>query len=296
MQLCLGTVQFGLDYGIFNQKKKDPKYCVQCLDYATQNGIMALDTATAYGTAEQVVGEFLKKKIVSRDKLFVSTKFLPNLLDDCNGNEYAAVIRNNLIKSLSTLHLDYIDAYFLHSARYAFRPEILEALYEVKKEGLAKSVGVSVYETDEAEACFQSKYVDYIQAPYSLFDHRMKEKGVFDNKQTKCKIDTRTAFVKGLVRLQENEVPDYLAKAKPLVAKLEQICQQTGYSRAELAIGYVKRESAISHLVFGIRDMEQLKQDIAAFAKDIPEDVFAYIDKEFVDTPRDVVIPSLWKK
>ena len=68
MELCLGTVQFGMDYGVFNQKKKDPEYCINCLDYATQNGIHAIDTAEAYGIAEEVVGRFMVKKTVPREQ------------------------------------------------------------------------------------------------------------------------------------------------------------------------------------------------------------------------------------
>ena len=73
MNLCLGTVQFGMDYGIFNQKKQESTYCINCLDYATQNGIEAIDTAKAYGIAEEIVGEFLAKRTISREKLFLST-------------------------------------------------------------------------------------------------------------------------------------------------------------------------------------------------------------------------------
>ena len=39
MQLCLGTVQFGMDYGIRNQKKPNLQDAIKYLDYATQNGI-----------------------------------------------------------------------------------------------------------------------------------------------------------------------------------------------------------------------------------------------------------------
>ena len=74
MELCLGTVQFGMDYGIFDTPKKHPDYCISCLDYATQNGIRAIDTATAYGMAEEIVGKFLAKRTVARDHLFISTK------------------------------------------------------------------------------------------------------------------------------------------------------------------------------------------------------------------------------
>lgn len=297
MDLCLGTVQFGMDYGIFHQAKKDPEYCIQCLDYATQNGIYAIDTATAYGTAEEVTGDFLKKTTISRDRLFLSTKLLPNLLDDYEPDDYAGVIRENLQKSLKVLHTDHVDAYFLHSSRYAFQPEILEALDTVKREGLAVDVGVSVYDPDEARECFASPYVTYVQAPYSIFDHRMKERGVLDDaSKGNCKIDTRTAFIKGLIRLDVGEVPEYLAKAKPILQRLDAICAETGYTRVELALGYIKREQSIEHLVFGIRDMEQLKEDIEAFQKTIPLEIFDDLEKEFSGIDADLVVPSLWKK
>lgn len=297
MELCLGTVQFGMDYGVFNTPKKDPDYCIKCLDYATQNGICAIDTATAYGTAEEVTGEFLAKKTIDRDKLWISTKFLPNILDDYEEKDYRSVIKVNIEKSLKTLNIDYIDAYFLHSSRYAFRPDILEALSYVKKEGLARSVGVSVYDPEEALACYESPFVDYIQVPYSIFDHRMKEYGVFDKiKMGNCSIDVRTAFIKGLIRLDIDEVPEHLSKAKPILNKLDVFCKKTGYSRIDLAIGYIKRQENINHLVFGIRDLEQLKEDMTSFEKNIPSDVFDEIDKEFADIDTDIVVPSLWKK
>lgn len=297
MELCLGTVQFGMDYGVFNTKKKDPEYCVRCMDYATQNGIFAIDTATAYGTAEEVTGAFLAKKTIGRDRLWISTKFLPNILDDYEEKDYRRIIHENLEKSLKTLHTDYIDAYFLHSSRYAFRPDILEALSYVQKEGLARKVGVSVYDPEEAIACFNSQYVDYIQVPYSIFDHRMRQQGVF-NEEVKgnCEIDVRTAFIKGLIRLNINEVPEYLSKAKPILQKLDRFCNETGFSRIELALGYIKRQKSINHLVFGIRDIEQLKEDIEAFEKNIPESIFDDIDKTFSNVDANIVVPSLWKK
>ncbi len=297
MELCLGTVQFGMDYGVFNQPKKEPDYCIQCMDYAVQNGIHAIDTATAYGMAEEITGRFLAMKTVPRESLFVSTKFLPNLLDDCDEKDYAGIIRENLIKSLSVLHTDYVDAYYLHSSRYAFNSAILAALEDIQKEGLVKRAGVSVYYPEEAAACFDSPYVHYVQAPYSIFDHRMKENGIFEKASAaSCKIDVRTVFIKGLIRLKEDEVPEHLSKAKPILRKLDEICRETGYSRIELAMGYVKREKAIAHLVFGIRTLEQLKEDIVSFQKQIPEEIYLEVDREFSGIDADIVVPSLWVK
>ncbi len=297
MKLCLGTVQFGMDYGVYNTPKRDQEYCMTCLDYATQNGINAIDTAAAYGTAEEIVGKFLEKKTILREKLYVSTKLLPNIMDECVPEDYVRVIRENLQKSLSTLHTDYVDAYYFHSSRYAFNPELLEAIGLIQKEGLAKKVGVSVYYPDEALACFENPSINCIQAPYSIFDHRMKEAEVFI-KGHKCgfNIDVRTAFVKGLIRFKDEEVPEHLAKAKPILAKLDSLCKKTGFSRIDLAIGYIKREKQINHLVFGIRSLEQLKENIVSFEKDIPNEILTDIDRDFSGISADLVIPSLWVK
>ena len=297
MYLCLGTVQFGMDYGVFNTPKKEPQYCMECLDYATKNGIDAIDTATAYGTAEEIVGKFLEKKTVSREKLYISTKLFPNILDDYKKEDYVSVIKRNLQKSLNVLHTAYVDAYYFHSSRYAFQPELLEAISTVQKEGLAKRVGVSVYYPDEALECFESSNINCIQVPYSIFDHRMKEQDVFKKGESAgFSIDVRTVFIKGLIRLKEAEVPEHLAKAKPILNKLDKLCQETGFSRIDLSMGYVKREKAIDHLVFGVRTLEQLKEDMDSFNKEIPEDIFKEIDKEFSGISADLVVPSLWVK
>ena len=58
----------------------------------------------------------------------------------------------------------------------------------------------------------------------------------------------------------------------------------------------MKREQGINHLVFGIRDKEQLKEDIAAFRKEIPDEIFVKLDNIFCNIETDIVVPSLWKR
>ena len=295
MELCLGTVQFGMDYGILNTKMPPIDNSIKCLDYATQNGIRAIDTATAYGRAEEIVGMFLNMKTISREKLWISTKFKPNMLDDVEPNDYAVILKLHLQKSLKRLNTEYVDAYYLHSSRYAFDDLILEALNSLKKEGLAKKVGVSIYEPEEADACFKSEYVDIIQAPYSIFDDRMKNTGIFE-RNDRCHIDTRSAFIQGLIILKEDDIPEYLNAAKPIVRKIEKVCKDTGHNRVELAMAYVKREDAITHLVFGVDSLDQLKDDITYFNTDVDDDLLKQIENEFDNIDAKIVMPSLWKK
>lgn len=297
MELCLGTVQFGMDYGIAGQKKPPLPYAVNCLDYAVQNGIYAFDTAEAYGTAEEVVGAFLSMRTVPRDRLFISTKLLPNCLDGCDPDRYVSVIREKLQGSLKRLHTDYVDAFMMHSPGYVYDQEIVDALYVMKTEGLACKVGVSVYEPEEAAACLRNSKVEFMQAPYSVFDHRMKEQGILGSGgDGHVQIHTRSAFIQGLIMMSEDQVPPFLKKAKPIIHKIEEISRRTGFSRVGLAMAYVKREGDISHLVFGVDSLGQLEEDINVFREHVPADVLDELEQGFEGLDADIVMPSLWKK
>lgn len=298
MKLCLGTVQFGLDYGIKGQKKPSLEDSIKILDYATQNGIDNIDTALAYGNAEEVVGEFLKKKTISRDKLFIISKFKPNELDEVEPKNYAKVIKENYEKQLKRLNTDYLDSYVFHSSRYAFDEEKLKAMYELKKEGKVRHCGVSVYYPDEAKICIESPYVDFMQLPSSIFDQRMKNERIFDLalKNGSTQIHSRSAFIQGLILMNEEEVPPFLEGAKPILGKIDLICKKYEISRIKLAMLYVKQFDAISHLVFGVDNIEQIKEDINIFEEDFSSDILKEIGKEFENIKTDIMMPSLWVK
>lgn len=298
MKLCLGTVQFGMDYGIRGQKKPSLSDSIGMLDYATQNGITDIDTAFAYGEAEDVVGEFLKKKTIDRNKLFISSKLKPNDLDEIPHDQLKSTINEHLDRSLKRLNTDYLDSYMLHSSRYAFNDDILEALYEVKKEGRIKHCGVSVYYPDEAKKCIESDFVDFMQLPFSVFDQRMQNEGVFDlaKEKNNIQIHSRSAFIQGLILMREDEVPPFLQGAKPILAKIDKLSQKYGISRIEIALLFVKHFNAISHLVFGVDNIEQLKENIDIFNRDLDIDIINDFSKEFNDIDTDIMMPSLWVK
>lgn len=298
MELCLGTVQFGMDYGICGQKKPSIEESCDILEYAIKNGISRIDTAKQYGIAEDVVGRFFETREVKREDIFLSTKFQPNRLDDENVVDYYTVLKDEIQQQLNRLHVDYIDAYLLHSARYVFDDEILEALYRLKSEGYTRYVGVSVYETEEANRGINSKFVDYLQLPYSIFDQRMKNEGVFELAEGKNNtiIDSRSAFIQGLILMDENQVPDFLYKAKPIIREINELTEKYGISKIALAMNFVKQTDTINSLVFGVDNLQQLKEDIKFFEQDINIEIMNEIANKFKKIEADIVMPSLWKK
>ena len=60
MKLALGTVQFGLSYGVSNTHgKTTEQQALDILEYAWRSGINTLDTASGYGDSEKVIGRLV---------------------------------------------------------------------------------------------------------------------------------------------------------------------------------------------------------------------------------------------
>ena len=92
MKLCLGTVQFGMPYGLNGKRPPSMADSIAMLNYAVDNGIAAIDTAQAYGNAEDVVGAFMQQTSFKREDLFLSSKMMPNVLENIPHDRYAEEI------------------------------------------------------------------------------------------------------------------------------------------------------------------------------------------------------------
>lgn len=126
---------------------------VSTIGKAIELGFTHIDGAEVYGT-EPEIGAALKKANLSRDKLFLTTKYFAGdstyTYHSPDANPLEA-----LKSSLKRLGVEYVDLYLLHSPFikkevYGFTTE--EAwgyLEEAQKLGLAKNIGVSNYEVED---------------------------------------------------------------------------------------------------------------------------------------------------
>lgn len=119
---------------------------------AIQRGFWHLDCSEMYGTEEEV-GVAIKEAGVPREKLFVTDKVAHSIED----------IPGALAESLRKLQTDYVDLYLIHTPFFAENHTDLQKAWaemeKLKKEGKAKSIGVSNYLRHELEATL-SKAVD----------------------------------------------------------------------------------------------------------------------------------------
>ena len=162
-KFILGTVQFGLNYGINNKVGKTSELEVNnILLLALKSGIRILDTAYSYGNAMELIGNFHK----SSDHLFaVNTKFKIE-------KENVSNISEQLLESINCLAISSVDTYFYHSFEdYINNPGILAELNQLRKKKYFKKIGVSIYTNDEMLDCINNDAIDVIQLPFNLFDN-----------------------------------------------------------------------------------------------------------------------------
>ena len=146
MKIELGTVQFGIPYGIANSKGQiEKKEAKSILDYAKSSGINSIDTAIAYGTSEKCLGE------IGLNGFQVITK-LPEIPD--NFGNLKSWILKHIENSLSTLSVESLSGLLLHRPSQLLdtdKNELWSILLRLKDEGLVKKIGFSIYTPSELD-------------------------------------------------------------------------------------------------------------------------------------------------
>lgn len=110
----------------------------QAVKKAYEDGYRLFDTAQLYGN-EQEVGMAFKQLAIPRDNLFVTTK----VAEENQGYDKAIA---SVKESLRKLQMDYVDLLLVHWPIERSFFDTWRAFEDMKKEGLAKSIGVSNYQ------------------------------------------------------------------------------------------------------------------------------------------------------
>ncbi len=109
---------------------------IRAISEAIRVGYRHIDTAASYGN-EEVVGEGVRASGVPREDVFVTTKIPQENLADGEAVRSAEA-------SLKRLGFDYVDLILIHWPNLSMSAvEMMRALNEVKRRGLARHIGVS---------------------------------------------------------------------------------------------------------------------------------------------------------
>ncbi|CAM3457931.1 aldo/keto reductase [Aquirufa ecclesiirivi] len=284
MKLVLGTVQFGLNYGINNvngQTTEDEAF--QILDFAYQHGINRLDTAANYGNAEYLLGKYFKK--YPTNKFEIITKL--NLAN--------RTCEESLKSSIDKLQVDSINSLMFHSySDYQNSKSQIQPLNRNFKGRLFKKLGVSIYTNDQLKAVIEDSEIDLIQAPFNLLDNENLRGDLFLKiKEASKELHTRSVFLQGLFFKEINMFPEKLKPLIPSIQLLHALAKRNHISLNDLAIAYVLSKKYIDGVLFGVDSLEQMKQNIYSSSKVLSSETIQQIDAIKILNV-DLLNPSLW--
>src|SRR6056297_2497940 len=295
-KLCLGTAQFGLDYGVANKYGKPSlERAFKMLDFAFEMGIRWFDCAQAYGNAEEVLGEYLSGRTHLKGFHIIS-KLFPKAFDDSSECVFSDIDKA-VVSSLKKLKIKALDGFLFHTPEYIYREDLVEQMIRVREKGLVKNIGVSIYETKHALDAARMDWVDYIQVPYSVFDQRLSHSDFFDlTSKNNKKVFARSAFLQGLTLMAVSDIPEGLEKAKDYVQELNDLCKRHGFSRLAISELFSLNDERNDFFVFGGDSVQQLKEVVEVSKReDLPESLKRDLREKFAIIERSIIMPYLWK-
>lgn len=287
-KLILGTVQFGLDYGINNKQGKPSENEVKSiLDCAHNNGITFLDTAEAYGDSQKRIGEYHK---VANYKFNITTKYNSKI-------NLPKSIGKRVEYNLSTLNVDRLYSYMFHSFEEyrLFYPDFKNDLNFLINDELIGKLGVSVYTNEEALKVLEDNSIQLIQLPYNLLDNLNKRKAVLKRaKERGVEIHTRSVFLQGLFFKELCQLPNRLQKLAPYLKLIRQIQENNNIQIQEVALNYALENKMISKILIGVDSLMQLQDNIKSASINIDENILKEVDKIDVKET-ELLNPVNWK-
>lgn len=258
-KLVLGTVQFGLQYGVNSAGRPSEDAVKGILSAAAKGGIDTLDTSSAYGNSEEILGE-----CTTPEEGFKIVSKFPK------GETSVGEMFNS---SLKRLKVDKLYGYLLHHFEvYKNNPKVWDEFVALKESAKVKKIGFSLYNPEELQFILDKKSpFDLIQVPFNIFDKKflplMKEVH-----ETGVEIHVRSTFLQGLFFKDRETLPEKLKPMKKYLLQLDEFSKQSGLSISEIALNYNLQNPYIDGVLIGVDNVEQLKTNLAS-VKDTPVDI-----------------------
>lgn len=277
----LGTWQFGGEWG----KTFEPGEVDRIFARARDLGINLVDTAECYGDhlSESLVGGAIGRG--NRDDWVIATKFGHKFHGYMNRTDErsATHVRQQLEDSLRALKTDYIDLYQFHSVRdVEFNDESLRRVLEdAVRSGKVRHLGNSVSSNlDPAHQVNGSAAarVEVIQIVYNRLDRRPEDVAFAACRRQDLGVLARvplasgflsgkykpgqTSFAQGDFRAGQDA-----ASIDEKLREVERIAREEvppGVNMAEWALAWCLQHDAVSAVIPGCKNVEQVKSNARA--------------------------------
>jgi len=288
MKLAIGTVQFGIPYGISNDSgQTNINEIKKILNICKKTNIQLLDTAPAYGQSEKILGKVLGKepnfKIITKTPYFNSNKITQKDISK---------LINSINCSLNNLKKNRLYGVLFHNTDDLFcenGEKLLVELNKLKKQKVIQKIGFSVYTKNQINRILDFFDFDIIQLPINILDQNLLLDGSLEKlKKSKIEIHARSIFLQGLLLMPTKNIPNYF---KPALNMVNKTLNDLNITPLQAALAFVKNIKYIDYMLVGVNNSKQLIENIDAYnkiTKNLNFEKFACFDEKITN-------PTLWK-
>jgi aryl-alcohol dehydrogenase-like predicted oxidoreductase len=282
-ELFLGTMVLG-----------DARECRRIVDAYADAGGNVLDTASAYGNGESMLGSIIDR----RDRFVIATKY--TLSRDASDPNAAGNHRKNLVlsleQSLRRLRTDYIDIYWVHIwDRHTPVEETMRALDDAVRAGKVLYVGISDAPAwIVARANTLAQWRDWtpfagLQVPYNLLRRDIERELLPMAEAFGMSVAAWAPLAAGVLsgaadaptgsRRSSRVDPEALTPRDRAAAHaVRTVAEELGVRPAQVAIAWTRSRSAAVLPIVGVSSVAQLTENLGAVDLALPEDAIRRLE------------------
>ncbi len=280
---------------------------------AWECGMRYFDTAPHYGLglSEQRLGHALAG--YPRDEYVISTK-VGRLLEpnphptplDTDGfavpGDLRRVwdfsrdgVRRSLDESLQRLGTDHVEIVYAHDPdqfREGAAREALEALAQLRSQGMIRAIGVGTNAVDELPELFRDGLVDVVMLAgrYTLLEQGGLRSALEPALAAGASIVAVGVFNTGLLSVASpasdarydygQAPPELIDRARQLAV----VCERHGTTLPDAAIAFPLLHPAVASVAIGMRTAEQVDSNVARYERGVPGELWAdLVESQLID-------------
>lgn len=280
--LCLGTANFGENYGIANKSQVSKVEVDKILVWAS-NKVPELDTSSDYKGSHVALARHTSNfKVTSKINL----------------NQLACPkeVRRRVNQISSDLCSEQIERILLrpHSAHSQFTIESLWELEKLSSIGVINEFGLSIYEPEELE--YFAKYIKFpivFQVPLNLFNRSFQKLlSSHESSYKRFKFYVRSIFLQGLLLMNPSDIPDQLKEAASPLSLLKQELSRIECSTIEATFSFIREQRWVEGVIVGVNNLDELKSNYEVFVRGRNIDC-SFVEK-LPDIPLRIQDPRRW--
>ena len=252
-KIILGTANLNQKYGFLKKtiEYQDFKKIIN----KSKKRIGYIDTSNNYKKAHKLLGKLNlgKIKIITKISIPKSSKINPKLW-----------VSNSVKKITADLKRKKIYCILIHNPNLLIKEKYKKYFFylnELKKRGVIKKIGFSVYGIKETNLLLKKYRIDILQVPINLINQSFCNKKFLEKiNKKKIEIHARSIFLQGILSSSNLHNLEYFKKWKNLWNRYYSWLHENKVSQLTACLTFIKRIKNISGFVVGIENETQFKE------------------------------------